>query len=227
VIDPLIDGSPTDRVTGTQVLQHLAMLSSDRMDWRTPEWFLELVRRVGPIVCDPATGPTNPTLAQLFYSQVGGAAPTGSVRLGDCGLRGDWPLSGLSFINPPYGGHLSGPIEPDYEHRDKHGNLTGIGRGWGARIAQHFRMGGEGLVLVPNRTETDWWREVHAASSRVCFWSSPEHGKRIRFVHPDTGKPGPSPTFASTVLYHGPRVELFDAVFGPHGLLLPGGKELL
>ena len=161
------------------------LLSSARQDWRTPEWFLDLVRQVGPITLDPASAPDNPTKAAIYFAR-SHAAPGPSVYRGTCGLAGGWSRAGLAFINPPYGGHLSGPIEPDYVHTkkckacprpgitDPRVNLctacgaagrvvTGIGRGWAERIA---RDGGEWLTLVPTRTDTEWWQRLH----EVCSW---------------------------------------------------------
>jgi hypothetical protein len=194
------------------------LLSSERMDWRTPEWFLELVREVGEIDCDPATGPENPTRAAHFYSQVppGCNVLVHGAYAGRCGLDGRWSERGLTFVNPPYGAHLSGPIQSRAEVKKK-GVVVGVGKGWARRIAH---APGEVISLVPVRTETAWWQELFAASTSTLLWSSRRFGGRIRFIHPETGKPGPQPNLASTVFYHGPRPERFAAVFGPHGTLI-------
>lgn len=215
-----------------------ALLSSSRQDWRTPSWFLGLVREVGPIALDPATSPDNPTRAERFYTRP------------DCGLREPWVRDGMAFVNPPYGPHLSGPIEPDYEHTRKcktcggagsvgmptvvmmpcgkcggQGRvLTGLGRGWAARIAQDP---GEWIALVPVRTETDWWRTLHSACSYALFWSSKEFGRRINFVHPDTGQAQMGSNLASTVFYHGQDPARFLEVFARHGRIIPGEKALI
>lgn len=58
--------------------------------WRTPEWLLERVRSVGGrITCDPATAPSNPTNAQIFYTP----------ELD--GLSHPWVGPNV-FCNPPY-----------------------------------------------------------------------------------------------------------------------------
>jgi phage N-6-adenine-methyltransferase len=68
-----------------------ACLSSDKMDWRTPEDILELVRRYDSIGLDPCTGPENPTKAAYFFTEA------------DNGLERSWMGRGLVFVNPPYG----------------------------------------------------------------------------------------------------------------------------
>lgn len=223
-------------------------LSSELHDWRTPPWFLDLVRGVGPIVLDPATSPDNPTRADTFFAPGLTSASEGR-HLGECGLRGDWSRVGLAFINPPYGRYLSGPVEPDYVMTQKcpsclgdgfvapiaHHDLwtpetrlchacgssgrevIGHGRGWAARIAQDR---GEWITLVPVRTETDWWGTLLDASDRCLLWGSKEHGKRINFVDPRTGKEKKGSNLASCVFYRGPQVDLFCDVFGEHGRLI-------
>lgn len=188
------------------------LLSSERQDWRTPEWFLDLVRAVGPIGLDPATSPDNPTGAREFEFQ----------REGTCGLSWEWPVfpDALAFVNPPYGAHLSGPIEPSYPIMRK-GVQVGTGRGWARKIADYE---GERIALVPVRTETEWWTTLFYASDLVLFWKSPEHGSRISFVNPDTGRPVQRSNLASTVFYRGPNPEKFVRVFAPHGTLIRGGK---
>lgn len=211
-----------------------ATLSSQRQDWLTPPWFLGLVRAVGAIALDPATAPNNPTGAASFYAQLSeeGADFAERMRalrhgrrwLGPCGLAGPWTRDGLAYVNPPYGAHLSGPVEPGYVHTKldrKTGEriVTGIGRGWAERIAQDR---GELVVLVPVRTETRWWRALHTWCDLALFWSSDEYGSRINFVHAVTGKTGEQSNLASTVFYRGHRPHRFAEVFGPHGRLIPG-----
>jgi len=181
-----------------------ALLSSARQDWRTPPYFLDLVRQVGEIALDPASAPDNPTNARRFYAQDGLALP--------------WDRDGLAFINPPYGAHLSGPVEPDYVHRRK-SVITGHGRGWARRIVQDQ---GDWIALVPTRTDAAWWHELHAAADWGVFWRSPEHGSRIQFVDPDTGRPRGGSTLASSVFYHGADADRFLRAFSPHGRPFPG-----
>jgi hypothetical protein len=217
-----------------------ALLSSARQDWRTPDWFLDLVRQVGPIALDPATHYGNPTGADAFFAHLPPDEPVRSMIAaaenfrGGCGLSGSWWRSGLAFVNPPYGAHLSGDVDPAYEHTKKHeacdgggctmcggrGRLvTGIGRGWARRIAADR---GEWIALVPTRSDAQWWHDLHAACAWGVFWRSPTYGSRIQFVNPDTGRPKQGSTLASSVFYHGPNVARFLEIFGPHGRPFPG-----
>lgn len=198
-------------------------LSSEFMDWQTPHWFLELVRRVAPIHFDPCTTADNPTDADVFFTQEidsGGAAPW----VIKCGLSEPWPLQGLGYFNTRYGAYLGGKVDSDYEHY-KDGVLTGFGRGWARRIAQHWQDGGEGLALLPSRISVKWWREVYRASQLCCLWNSEEYGSRISFVDPANEFEIPGNNSDSNVFYFGPNTEAFYEVFREHGEMIPGGME--
>lgn len=217
-----------------------ALLSSERMDWRTPREFLDLVRAVRPILIDPCTSPENPAGAQLFAARGIGPNTTasGTCIAGD-GLAYAWHLlalearrhglEGLAFWNPPYGAHLSGPIEPDRRimRRPEKGAepvCVGVGRGWAEKFAQEARAGLESIALVPVRTDSEWWHVMLdasvAAGGRALLWRSPTLGARIAFVHPDTGRPVQGSNLASTVFYAGPDAEKFVRTFGPHGRII-------
>jgi hypothetical protein len=213
------------------------LLSSSRQDWLTPDWFLDLVRSVGPIDLDPAAPMNNATGARSFFSRSWDCRAAGEWR-GECGLSGAWIRLGLAFINPPYGGHLSGAVEPGYRLTKKckacgrcgepckvcSGTgriLTGVGRGWANRVASDR---GEWIALVPVRTETDWWRTLHTACDYALLWSSREFGRRINFVDPSDGSQSKGSTLASTVFYRGPRSLRFLSVFAPHGQVIPGAR---
>jgi hypothetical protein len=199
------------------------LLSSERQDWRTPDWFLDYVRDVAPIGLDPATSVGNTTFARRFYAPAAPILPVYGDWLGPDGLRAPWgvlPPNEQEYTNPPYGPHLSGPIEPEYPVTKK-GVIVGYGRGWAEKIATSPNPG---ITLVPVRTETAWWRRLFYASDLVLFWSSSKHGCRISFVNPDTGKPQSGSNLASTVFYRGPLTERFARVFSPHGTLTRGGK---
>lgn len=189
-------------------------MKSEKMDWRTPEAFLALVRKVGPIAYDPASQPDNPTRAKRYSYQAGGNPP--------CGLSADWRAiagDGLVFCNPPYGRHLGGPVEPDAVLTYK-GAPVGQGRGWAVKMASHD---GEGVYLVPSRTETRWWGRLYDSADWACLWSSPTLGPRLRFARPGGGEADVAP-FPSTVFYKGPNAALFLEAFGPHGRVIPGGR---
>lgn len=191
-----------------------AFTSSRNQRWQTPEWFLDLVREIGPIAFDPATAPDNPTGAARFLTEY------------DHGLIHTWPTDGLVYCNPPYGRHLSGDVDPSklIIKTDKDTGIDwieGFGTGWAAKMAQHD---GEATYLVPARPETEWWRTLFDWCDMKLFWSSPEYGARINFVDPASGKKKNGSSFPNSVFYRGPNVAQFCRVFGPHGTLVPGGS---
>lgn len=204
--------SPAPRAAARPDGRHVR-LSSGNMDWRTPGFFLDLVRCVGPIRFDPATSPDNPVGAEGFLD---GSSPE------RCGLSNPWPEDGLTFVNPRYGAYLSGAIDPGGKVVKK-GTVIGIGTGWASRIAAHS---GETIALVPVRTETDWWATLDAWCSWKIYWTSPWFGRRINFVDPETGIPSKGSTVASAVFYQGPRPDRFLEVFLPHGRAKPGLETL-
>jgi hypothetical protein len=197
--------------TGNRLGAH-ALLSSERQDWQTPPWFMDMVRAViGDVFFDPATSSENPTGAAYIQTEWKVGSPSE-----ECGLTWAWPTSIPGFINPPYGRHLSGPIDP-LKQITKKGRVVGVGTGWARKIASHQ---GEWLCLVPSRTSTPWWQELYSKANGALLWGSPELGRRISFINPDTGKPQRGSTLESTVFYHGPNWDQFRDVFGAHGVLL-------
>lgn len=73
--------------------QHLEQRNENTFDgWLTPEWVLDLVRKMGPIGLDPCTEESNPTKAVRGFTSHG--------------LERDWfewGVDGNIFVNPPYG----------------------------------------------------------------------------------------------------------------------------
>lgn len=225
-----------------------AMHSSKSNDHRTPGYFLDLVREVAPIAYDPASQKGNPTKARVSFSyqdeegNAWTAASDGSRCIAASGgLSQYWPMRGLTYVNPPYGRHLGGPVDESAEIRktvkcersfahgpdrsedcavcDKTGRisiLVGKGTGWANKMAQHK---GEGLYLVASRTDAGWFKRLHRWCAWRLDWSSPILGHRLRF-----GDSKDSAPFPSTVFYRGPNVSRFLDTFGPHGTLLPGPK---
>lgn len=70
------------------------LMSSDEMDWQTPDEVLELVRLVDAIGLDPCTTRENPTAAWQWICPP------------DDGLETPWLDKGLVYVNPPYGRKL-------------------------------------------------------------------------------------------------------------------------
>ena len=95
--------------------------------------------------------------------------------------------TGLVYVNPPYGRPL---------------------KQWAERINDHaVNYGGEVVTLVPNSTETRWYETLTANAQAECRIRG-----RLTFVGEKTGA-----FFGSVVVYHGHRVEMFEAAFAPLG----------
>jgi len=223
-----------------------AMHSTASNDHRTPEYFLDLVRKVAPIYYDPASQQSNPTGAEVFsYMDPDGRPRTrcrehGAASVGYGGLTQQWASVGLTYVNPPYGRHLGGKIDEsaelrstskcdDFVHREMGPNapcckcvkgrvtrVIGTGTGWARKMAAH---NGEGLYLLATRTDAAWFKRLHRWCAWRLDWSSPSLGHRIKFAGNKDSAP-----FPSTVFYRGPNVTRFLDVFGPHGTILPGPK---
>lgn len=203
-----------------------------RSDWQTPPDIKRLIAKtLGPIYLDPATAPGNPMFALRFYSRQR-PDPTVSklVRtvyqgsegtwLGPCGLSGEWPEEGLTYVNSPWGPHMSGKVDPTYQIKRK-GRLIGVGRGWAARIAQHR---GETLVCCSGRIDAQWFRTLHEWCDWRLDWQSKELGSRVQYIQASTGKPAGGNNSPTTFFYRGPRWRAFCDGWGPHGLLVPGER---
>ena len=194
-----------------------AMHSSERQDWRTPLWFLGLVRRVfqGCIGLDPCTGLENPTRAAAFCTEVGtylGGARARRVSWDD-GLELDWDefalergIEGGNFVNFPY-------ADAD---------------AWSRKLAS---VSSETIVLCPCRPETKWAKRLLSWSAGRLDWSSSRYGARVNFDLPinagesagDARKSGAA--FPAAVYYLGPArgVRRFRYHFGDHGGWVKGG----
>ncbi len=114
-------------------------LASD--EYRTPEWFLDLVRRFNngdQIGLDPCTTRPNPVGARAFYTKA------------DNGLVLPWHGWGLVFVNCPY----SSP------------NL----QLWVTKAAREaVTRKVEVILLVPATPATSWWQDRIARADRICL----------------------------------------------------------
>lgn len=186
------------------------LLSSDKMDYQTPESELAYVRRVGEIFLDPATADSNPTGAAVYCSaghhsphlRNGLLAPWGAL-LRCAPTAVDNPLV---FLNPPYGRAL----EP-----------------WKDKVLQEAQRGAQIVTLTPSRTDTNWWQDLAAGASAGLFLRG-----RITFIDAATGKPvvcwdkkakkwKPSPAaFPVFIGYFGQHKDRFRAAYAGRGRLL-------
>lgn len=124
------------RSPAQQARDHLApLMSSANPNWETPDSFLDVVRKMGPIMLDPCTTLANPVGASMFHTP------------DDDGLIRDWyrhGIVGLNFVNPPYG--------------------RGLGA-WSAKMRDEAKRGAEIVGLLPARTDTKWWQAVTTADA--------------------------------------------------------------
>lgn len=156
-------------------MKHLEHRTADTFDgWLTPEWVLELVRKVGPIGLDPCTEMSNPVDAQYFWAAGGTEQPWNTFG------------KGLVYVNPPYGRALSE---------------------WSKKIIEEAQHGREIIVLVPARTETNWYGDLFDNAAAVAFFR-----KRIKFWHPSQPDKN-SPKFPNAMFYFGENADLFADVF--------------
>ena len=195
------------------------LVSSKNHDWRTPGYFLDLVRLLAVIVFDPATADDNPTGA-LIYSTRRGLFSRDEHVTKCSGLTVDWVVQckracawlrrslpvGITFINSPYGKALPIWVKRACLFAD-------YARAQGLRNYQQ-------LLLVPARTETVWFKTAWASANYCLLWGSPTLGSRIRFVR--GGKKKHGAMFPNAVFFWGDEKQCarFAQVFGEHGLLL-------
>jgi hypothetical protein len=125
---------------------------------------------------------------------------------GEDGLVRSWGGFGLVFVNPPYGRALAR---------------------WAEKIRREAESGVEIVVLVPHRTDTQWYSHLAPAVRAKCEWRGRLHHPRgvadSRQASLFGGAPervevdeGPA-AFPSVVLYCGPKVERFAAAFETAG----------
>lgn len=86
-----------DRLNGAA--KSRAMLSSDRMDWNTPQEVIDALAPLGPIGLDPCSNAGSIVPAAVAWTEV------------DDGLPRAWTGFGLVYVNPPYGYELPTWIE--------------------------------------------------------------------------------------------------------------------
>lgn len=106
------------------------------------------------------------------------------------GLDKFW--GGKVWMNPPYSAELVRQFVSKFAEHVKNGDIT------------------EGMVLVNNATETQWFNELVSVSSGVLFPSG-----RVKFLDPN-GKPG-APLQGQALTYTGKNLQKFTKEFGGFG----------
>jgi DNA N-6-adenine-methyltransferase Dam len=108
-----------------------------------------------------------------------------NIRPTEDGLAVAW--NGNVFVNPPFS-------------ENKH---------WVPKCHREAASGANIILLVPARTDTNYWHEYIAPSATVCFWRG-----RIKFVGAKHSAP-----FPVAFCYWGDRPGRFIEVFSPEGFI--------
>lgn len=170
-------------------------LSSAKQDWLTPPYFLDIVRRFGPIVLDPCANPSS--FVNAVHSFYG---PPNHI----CGLSNSWlvPEHTVCFVNPPYGRSLTL---------------------WAMKMASEYEAPREAcgslIALIPARVGTGYWeRYLWPFVDAVCFWNGgTKYPSRMRFYELGGQQAELGATFDAAVVYFGSNRDKFKSVFEPFG----------
>lgn len=111
----------------------------------------------------------------------------------DDGLEQSW--QGRIWMNPPY----SQPLVTQFSEK----------------LAAHVQAGdvSAAIVLINNATETEFFQRLAAVASAICFPQG-----RVQFWSP--GKDSATPLQGQAVLYMGPDLESFFAMFADFGFVV-------
>jgi hypothetical protein len=123
-------------------------------NWFTPAWLIDRIHEVCPISFDPATEEGAPWKPPFYRTLNGHVVPIGS----DASINGVMSRTAgdsIWFLNPPYGRKLLTPFLEE------------------ATASEY-----PGVMLLPVRTSTKWWRTHVAPFPRMYF------NRRIAFLHP-------------------------------------------
>ena len=110
-----------------------------------------------------------------------------------------------AFMNPPYGA----PGEPKKGPLAGTGAFPGTGRFVRECWRQSNRHGLTVLALVPDATDTVWWRKWAVRADEIWF------GGRIRFINPLTGEVGGAPNHGHALVIFRPHVPREGWASGP------------
>lgn len=184
----VIETAPEGKITGAfvqetveKVVRPHVSYNGGENEWYTPPDYITRARKVmRRIDLDPASSE--------IANQIVGA--TKFYTSEDDGLSQFW--AGKVWMNPPYASELITKFISKYVSHVQNDDIS------------------EGMVLVNNATETNWFKELVSVSDAVVFPKG-----RVRFLDPE-GNPG-APLQGQAVLYVGPHVEKFLKEFGDLG----------
>lgn len=155
-----------------------------RDDWETPVQLFDALDRIFRFDVDAAADDSNHKVDRWLTGPCRGDEWCG------CGLCARWAAYGHSiWLNPPYG--------------------TGLDR-WVSNCAASALDGATVVALLPNGTDTDWFKQVWLTASEIWFLSG-----RVQFVGSTSSNPKgsivavwrPEPT---ADLRDAPKVRLWD-----------------
>lgn len=159
-----------------------SLFSSDNENWNTPEWLVNVIRAFGfgSIDLDPCSNSNSVVRAKEEWF--------------DKALERTWRGRGLVYSNPPYSRQLSM---------------------WADHIASDWKISSsisiidldQLILLVPSRTDTNWWHTAISSASAVLFFKG-----RLKF-----GEAVNSAPFPSALIYYGKSAQRFIQMFGPLG----------
>lgn len=168
--------------------------SSAKQEWGTPEPIIELARSfMGQIDLDPASSPEHNerVKAGWIYTEQ------------DNGILQSWKSRSL-WLNPPYGKiRLPYPMVAKFQGRTiwlDEGKEHSSQAVWVYKLLSEYEAGSfvHAMLLVNAETAAAWFQPLW--SFPICFIRG-----RVKFIDPDTGKPGGSPTHGSALIYLGSR----------------------
>lgn len=156
-----------------------ALFSSDSNEWYTPSNVLEWVT--------DAMGEIDLDPCSNSHEAPNVPAKVHYTKEDD-GIGKQW--NGRVFMNPPYGRE--------------------VGR-WTRKAIEEFEAGrvSEMIVLVANRSDTQWFKKLARGCSGYCTIEG-----RLNFSNSRN-----SSTFPSAVFYFGENIKGFDLAFRDHGLI--------
>lgn len=184
-----LETSPNGKITASHVQDvvdkitkpHVAHNSGEN-EWYTPQEYINAARRVmNAIDLDPAS-------SEIANRTVGAKK---FYNTESNGLTKRW--TGRVWMNPPYSGDLIGKFVEKYVKHIKDGDIS------------------EGIVLVNNATETNWFRKLVSVSKAIVFTNG-----RIKFIDP-SGKPSGAPLQGQAILYAGDYLDSFIQEFSEFG----------
>jgi phage N-6-adenine-methyltransferase len=180
----VVDTAPAGKITAAFVQETVEKVTMPHVshnsgvnEWYTPPEYIQAARRVmGRIDLDPASSE--------IANEIVEASKIYTAE--DNGLTKYW--AGKVWMNPPYASDLIAGFIGKYAEHVKNGDIS------------------EGIVLVNNATETNWFKELVSVSNAIVFPKG-----RVKFLDPD-GNPG-APLQGQAVVYFGKQAKKFIAEF--------------